>query len=140
MGLVELERYDNDMLVRRKQIFDTYAKALSAYEWAQLPAYETAERTSSYHVFLLRIKGIGEEQRDAIIREIFSREVSVNVHFVPLPMMTYYKNCGYRMADFPVAYDNYSRVITLPVYYDLTDEMVEIVIKAVIESVEKIVS
>ncbi|MCX6245706.1 MAG: DegT/DnrJ/EryC1/StrS aminotransferase family protein [Bacteroidetes bacterium] len=140
MGLVELERYDNDMMVRRKQIFDAYAKALSAYEWAQVPVYETSDRKSSYHVFLLRVKGITEEQRDAIIREIFSREVSVNVHFVPLPMMTYYKNCGYNMADYPVAYDNYSRVITLPVYYDLTDEMVQTVMEAVVKSVGKIIS
>jgi dTDP-4-amino-4,6-dideoxygalactose transaminase len=44
MGLVELERYDNDMLVRRKQIFDKYANAFSKYGWAQLPVYETADK------------------------------------------------------------------------------------------------
>jgi dTDP-4-amino-4,6-dideoxygalactose transaminase len=138
MGLVELERYDSDMLVRRKQIFDAYSKAFSAYVWAQLPVYETSDRKSSYHVFLLRVKGTTEGQRDAVIQEIFRREVSVNVHFVPLPMMTYYKNCGYHIADYPVAYDNYCRVITLPVYYDLTDEMVQTVIDAVGKSVVKI--
>jgi len=139
MGLVELERYDTDMLVRRKQIFDAYAEAFSAYDWAQVPVYETNDRRSSYHVFLLRIKGITEEQRDQVIREIFRREVSVNVHFVPLPMMTYYKNAGYSIADYPVTYDNYSREISLPVYYDLTDDMVETVIKAVTDAVEEVV-
>jgi dTDP-4-amino-4,6-dideoxygalactose transaminase len=138
MGLVELERYDTDMLVRRKQIFDAYAGAFSAYEWAQVPIYETNDRRSSYHAFLLRIKGITEEQRDRIILEIFRREVSVNVHFVPLPMMTYYKNSGSSISDFPVAYDNYSREISLPVYYDLTDEIVKIVIKAVVMAVEEV--
>jgi len=139
MGLVELERYDTDMLVRRKQIFDAYKGGFSACEWAQVPIYETNDRRSSYHVFLLRIKGITEEQRDEIIREIFRREVSVNVHFVPLPMMTYYKNSGYSISDYPVAYDNYSREISLPVYYDLTDEMVKTVIKAVAGSVEEVI-
>ena len=136
MGLVELERYDSDMLVRRKQIFDAYAKAFSSFEWAQLPVYETRDRQSSYHVFLLRIKGIKEEQRDRVIAEIFRREVSVNVHFVPLPMMTYYKNEGYSISDYPVTYDNYSREISLPVYYNLTDEMVKTVIEAVVGAVE----
>ncbi len=139
MGMAELERYDSDMLVRRKAIFDRYAEAFFSYSWAQLPLYETSTRVSSYHVFLLRINGITEEQRDEIIRGIFIREVAVNVHFVPLPMMTYYKDAGYRMPDYPVSYDNYSREITLPVYYDLTDEMVDEVVRAVVGAVEEVV-
>jgi dTDP-4-amino-4,6-dideoxygalactose transaminase len=139
MGLVELNRYDADMLVKRKHIFDAYAKAFSTFEWAQIPVYETDEKRSSYHAFLLRIKGITEGQRDEIIREIFHREVSVNVHFVPLPMMTYYKNSGYSISDYPVAFDNYSREISLPVYYDLTDEMVKTVVMAVTGAVEKVI-
>jgi dTDP-4-amino-4,6-dideoxygalactose transaminase len=139
IGLVELDRYDDDMLIRRKKIFDTYAKAFSAFDWAQVPVYETDNRRSSYHAFLLRIKGITEEQRDKIISEIFLREVAVNVHFVPLPMMTFYKNSGYTMSDYPVAFDDYSREISLPVYYNLTDEMVKTVVLAVIDVVEKVI-
>lgn len=139
IGLVELDRYDDDMLIRRKKIFDTYAKAFSAFDWAQVPVYETDNRRSSYHAFLLRIKGITEEQRDKIISEIFLREVAVNVHFVPLPMMTFYKNSGYTMSDYPVAFDDYSREISLPVYYNLTDEMVKTVVLAVIDAVEKVI-
>ncbi|MCK9421816.1 MAG: DegT/DnrJ/EryC1/StrS family aminotransferase, partial [Bacteroidales bacterium] len=139
MGIIELERYNSDMLVRRKQIFDRYTAAFRTYDWAQLPDYETNDRRSSYHVFLLRILGITEEQRDRIIREIFNREVAVNVHFVPLPMMTYYRDAGYRIQDYPVAYDNYSREISLPVYYDLTDEMVDTVVKAVVNSVQIVI-
>ncbi|MBE0648278.1 MAG: DegT/DnrJ/EryC1/StrS family aminotransferase [Bacteroidales bacterium] len=137
MGIVELERYDTDMLPRRKAIFHRYSNALKNYKWVQLPPFETPEKTSSYHVFALRIKGITEEQRDQIIAGIFTREVAVNVHFVPLPMMTYYKDAGYRMPDYPVSYDNYSREITLPVYYDLTDEMVDTVVQAVVEAMEE---
>jgi dTDP-4-amino-4,6-dideoxygalactose transaminase len=135
MGLVELERYDADMLVRRKVIFDSYATAFSELSWAEIPDYENKEKTTSYHVFLLRIKDITEQQRDAIIGKIFEKEVSVNVHFVPLPMMSYYKNSGYKIEDYPVSYESYSREISLPVYYDLTDEQVQTVIKAVTDSV-----
>jgi dTDP-4-amino-4,6-dideoxygalactose transaminase len=135
MGLAELERYDTDMLVRRKEIFDSYANGFSGLPWAEIPEYENETKTTSYHVFLLRIKEITEQQRDTVIRKIFEKEVSVNVHFVPLPMMTYYKNSGYKIEDFPVSYDSYSREISLPVYYDLTDEQVQTVIKAVTDSV-----
>lgn len=139
MGMAELERYDEDMLPRRKAIFDRYAGSFQGYSWAQLPVYETPDRHSSYHVFLLRIRGVTEEQRDRIIAGIFRREVAVNVHFVPLPMMTYYRDAGYRMADYPVAYDDYSREITLPVYFDLTDDMVDTVVQKVAEAVEEII-
>ncbi|MGA3012405.1 MAG: DegT/DnrJ/EryC1/StrS family aminotransferase [Bacteroidales bacterium] len=139
MGLVELDRYDDDMLVKRKKIFDTYAKAFSAFDWAQVPVYETDDRRSSYHAFLFRIKVITEKQRDKIISEIFIREVAVNVHFVPLPMMTFYKNSGYAMSDYPIAFDDYSREISLPVYYNLTDEMVMAVINAVAGAVKQVI-
>jgi dTDP-4-amino-4,6-dideoxygalactose transaminase len=138
MGIVEIDRYDKDMLVKRKHIFDLYAKMFSQYQWAQLPVYINNSKSSSFHVFLLRINGITEEQRDAIISEIFKADVSVNVHFVPLPMMTYYKNQGYKIEDYPNSYNNYSREISLPVYYDLTDENIATVVKAVANSVDKV--
>lgn len=139
MGLIEIQRYDEDMLVRRKQIFDRYKAGLGKYSWAQLPVYEDAERHSSWHVFLLRIRGIDESRRDRIIQEIFKQEVAVNVHFVPLPLMTFYKGLGYRMEDYPVAYDNFSREITLPVYYDLSDANVDEVVRAVVKAVSIVV-
>ncbi len=139
MGLVELKRYDNDTLVKRKYIFDSYTSALAQYKWAELPVYEEENRKSSYHVYLLRIKNINEKQRDQIIQEIFNRNVSVNVHFQPLPLLTAYKKRGYDINDFPIAYNNYQREISLPVFYDMTDEMINQVIKAVVESVEKVI-
>jgi dTDP-4-amino-4,6-dideoxygalactose transaminase len=138
MGIAELKRYDSDMLVKRRHIFERYTRALSKYPWAQVPEYLTEEKVSSFHVYLLRIQAITETQRDQIIQKIFEQGVAVNVHFVPLPLFTYYKNQGYRMADFPCAWDNYSREISLPVYYDLTDEMIDYVVQAVIHAVTNI--
>lgn len=137
MGLVELRHY-TETLSKRKQIFDRYAEALLPYHWAQIPVYETDQIRSSFHVFPLRINGITEAQRDKIITAIFERGVSVNVHFQPIPMLSFYNNMGYQMADYPVAYDNYSREISLPVYYDLNDEQIEQVIQTVIHAVEQV--
>ena len=138
IGLVELRRYEEDTLVYRKHIFNRYEEAFKKYEWAELPVYETAERRSSYHVYCLRVKGVTEEQRDDIIQRIFDRDVAVNVHFQPLPLLTAFKEKGYRMEDYPVAYDNYSREISLPVWYGLNDDMVDEVVRAVVDSVEEI--
>lgn len=140
IGLVELQRYENDTLVYRKHIFDRYAEAFRQYDWAELPLYETAERKSSYHVYCLRIKGAGEEQRDEIIQRIFDRDVAVNVHYQPLPLLTAFKSKGYRMEDYPVAYDSYCREISLPVWYGLDDELADEVIRAVVDAVNEVMN
>lgn len=139
IGIVELERYDNDTLKVRQHIFEQYDTAFSKFEWAQLPEYKTDDKTSCYHLYPLRIKGITEAQRDAIIKEIFDYDVSVNVHFIPVPMMSFYKNLGYDIKNYPVTYDNYSREISLPVFYDLNDDLVKTVINAVTASVKKVI-
>lgn len=138
IGLVELERYDNDTQLKRKRIFQLYNEGFGHDSRFQLPMHETAHKNGCYHLYPLRIAGITEQERDAVIKEIFDRDVSVNVHFIPVPMMSFYKNMGYDMADYPVAYDNFSREISLPVYYDLTEEQVNIVIDAVIRALNKV--
>ena len=135
IGIVELERYDSETLPRRKQIFDAYSNAFRNDPRFQVPIYETAEKQSSYHVYPLRINNITEQQRDEIMQRIFQLEVSVNVHFIPLPMLTFYRNAGYNIQNYPVTYDNFSREISLPVYYNLSDTQVQTVIEAVKKAV-----
>ena len=60
------------------------------------------------------------------------------MHFIPMPMLSLYRGLGYRMADYPNAYRQYSREISLPVYYDLTDEQVDTVIDAVQNAVREV--
>jgi len=135
IGLIELSRYDSENLPRRKQIFEKYHAAFATYAWAHLPIYKDENRESSYHLFMLRIKNTSENERDAIMQRIFDKGVSVNVHFQPLPLLSAYKNLGFDMNKYPISFDNYSNEISLPVYYDLSDEDVEDVIHAVVESV-----
>jgi dTDP-4-amino-4,6-dideoxygalactose transaminase len=87
-------------------------------------------------LFPLRVKGVTEAQRDSILQKIFDQDVSVNVHFRPVPMLSYYKNQGYSIENYPVALDCYSREISLPVYYDLTDEQIDKVIQSVVTAVQ----
>ncbi len=139
IGLVEFDRYETETLPRRKQIFEQYTKALNEYDWAITPHFTDDERETSYHLYLLRIKGVSLEQRNEIIQEIFKQEVSVNVHYKPLPMLSYYKGLGYDVEKYPVAKSIWETEISLPVYYDLSDDDVQKVIDAVVKSVEKIV-
>jgi dTDP-4-amino-4,6-dideoxygalactose transaminase len=138
IGLVELARYDEESLVKRKHIFDLYTSSFSKHDWAIIPEYKNDEKETSYHLYALRIKDANEDQRDKIIAKIFEKQVSVNVHFVPIPMMSFYKNLGYDIKNYPESFNHYKNVITLPVYFDLDDEKVATVIDAVVRSVEEV--
>ncbi|MBA2612437.1 MAG: DegT/DnrJ/EryC1/StrS family aminotransferase [Bacteroidetes bacterium] len=139
IGLIELERYDNDTLIKRKHIVDSYNNLLKNDARLELPVFETANKKSCYHLYPLRIKGATEAQRDAIIKHIFDADVSVNVHFLPVPGMSFYKSLGYNVNDYKITCDNSSREISLPIFYNLTDEQIKTVVNAVIEGVNKVI-
>jgi dTDP-4-amino-4,6-dideoxygalactose transaminase len=134
IGLVELERYQEN-LDRRKEIFRMYDKGFSECKWALTPIYVDDMKVSSYHLYQLRINGANEQQRDAIMQEIFNQDVSVNVHFLPLPTLTAYKKRGYKMEDYPETWKKYQNEISLPVYFNLTDDQVHTVIQSVMKAV-----
>lgn len=138
IGLVELERYDSETIPRRKAISERYNAAFRTDERFIAPLFADDGREGSYHLYMLRLSNATEAQRDAVIAAIARREVSVNVHFIPMPMLTVYKERGYRIADFPNTFRQYSREISLPVYYDLTDDQVDTVVAAVRSAVDEV--
>jgi dTDP-4-amino-4,6-dideoxygalactose transaminase len=124
--------------VRRRAIVQRYSEAFSGDARFVVPPHRQEGRLSSFHLYMLRVAGASEEQRDAIIDATGKREVSVNVHFIPMPMLSLYRGLGYRIADYPNTYRHYSREISLPVYYDLTDDQVDMVVGAVKSAVEEV--
>jgi dTDP-4-amino-4,6-dideoxygalactose transaminase len=137
IGLVELGRYDSN-LKRRREIFDFYNEAFKKEEFIIRPTFMNDQKETSYHLYMLRVKNATEAQRDEIIHLIFDAQVSVNVHFQPLPLLTAYKNRGYRMEDYPVAFNKYQSEITLPVYFNLTDDNLKTITNAVINAVNTV--
>ena len=137
IGLAQIRKYE-DLLKERKRVFTRYNDALKQYDWALTPPAITPGKESSYHVYALRIKDVTEQQRDEIIQEIAKSEVAVNVHFVPMPMLTLFREKGYDIKDYPQAYRNYAHEISLPIYPQLTDEQADFVIRTVVEAHNKV--
>jgi len=140
IGLAQIRQYKDCLLPARKRVFDAYKKGFGNVTWAQLPLSHDEHRVSSFHIYPLRIKGIQEAQRDSIIERITAAGVSVNVHFLPLPMLTLFKSHGYDISEYPVAHDNYSREISLPIYPQLTNDEIQYIVTTVIEAVESIIA
>lgn len=136
IGLAQLRKYPTLMLPERNRVAEAYAKGFANYSWAIVPPMKDDVRESSYHVFALRIKGITEAQRDTMIERITDASVSVNVHFQPLPILTVFRERGYQLEDYPVAYACYAHEISLPIYPQLDQEKIEYIIKAVVRAYE----
>ena len=120
MGLVQLKRYPA-MLARRKEMFDLYKKSFAADDRFILPQ-ESENFKSSYHVYTLKIRNADEAVRDEIIAKCAENGVACNVHFIPLPMHPFYHGLGYKIEDYPNAYDMYKNEISLPVHTLMSDD------------------
>lgn len=126
-GLIQLNRYEG-LLERRREIIQMYDRALLPIGIQGLQHYGE-DFASSGHLYLVRIPGINEEQRNEIIVKMTEVGVACNVHYKPLPMFTAYKNLGFNIKDYPNAFGQYVNEITLPLHTLLTDEDVEYVIE-----------
>ncbi|MDP1725497.1 MAG: DegT/DnrJ/EryC1/StrS family aminotransferase [Bacteroidota bacterium] len=128
IGLAQIKKYTQQLLVERRRVFEAYNKLFSEKDWAILPPFETEYIKSSYHLYALRINSITESERDGMMYEIAKTGVSVNVHFIPMPMLSVFKNMGYDIKEYPNSYANYSREISLPIYPQLTQEQIEFIV------------
>lgn len=125
LGLAQLKRYE-ELLARRRAIIALYEKEL-----ADLPVswwkHEGDGFRSSGHLFLLRIDGADEALRNRVLEAMDAEGIACNVHYKPLPMLTAYKNMGYRIEDFPESFAMYKNELTLPLHTLLTDDDVRTV-------------
>lgn len=126
IGIVQLKRYSK-LLARRRQIIETYDKAFAGTKIKILDHFGD-DHSGSGHLYITRVDGIDEQQRNAVITALASKGIATNVHYKPLAMFTGYKELGFDIKDYPNAYDLYRNEITLPLHTLLTDEEVQFII------------
>ncbi len=139
IGLAQLERYPG-MLARRKQIIERYNDGFKDLDISVLDHYHD-HMVSSGHLYLVRVNGCDRTAANRIIEKMAEAGIATNVHYKPLPLLTAYKNLGFRIEDYPNAYHMFENEITLPLHTKLTDEEVDYIIyyfrKIVLEQVAK---
>ena len=116
---------------RRKEIVQRYNEAFS-----KLPQLfvqkEIPESDTTRHLYILRI--VPEKltiDRKQFFDALAAENVCCNVHYIPAYYFPYYEKMGYQRGLCPNAEKLYNEIISLPLYYAMTDEDVESVIGAV---------
>jgi len=133
MGLAQLKKLDL-MHNRRKEIVAMYNDAFSAVGLFDLPV-EREYCESAWHLYPLRIReGALTVSRDEFIEELRKRNIGTSVHFIPVHTFTYYvEKYGYKPEDYPIAFNESERLISIPLHPGLSDDDVKDVIDAVLD-------
>ena len=116
---------------RRKELVKRYDEAFNAIPEITVQK-EIAESDTVRHLYIIQLN---LEQLTCSRREVFdalqAEGVGVNVHYIPTYSFPYYQKLGYKMGTCPNAEQLYERIISIPLYYSLTNEQQEKVIEAV---------
>jgi len=131
IGLVQMKKAEH-MWQRRREIARKYNDAFKSIESLQIP-FERVDCQHAWHLYMIRLHlDHLTIDRARFIQELENRKIKTSVHFIPLHTHPYYrKTYGYKPEDFPVAYQEYLREISLPIYSKMTNQDVEDVIEAV---------
>jgi len=134
LGVAQLKKADIFMK-RRRQIANMYHEAFQELNELDLPLANEGEEgtTHSWHLYVIRLN-LPQIQidRNKFIDELRRKGIGTSVHFIPLHIHPYYRETyGYQPDDFPVTYETYKRIISLPIYAKMSDGDVERVVEAV---------
>jgi dTDP-4-amino-4,6-dideoxygalactose transaminase len=120
LGLTQLKRYPN-ILKRRRELIELYDNSFKDINVKSILHYDE-DSLSSGHLYLLRLLDKNENYRNEFIKKLAEKGISSNVHYKPLPLHTAYMNLGFKIEDYPNAYEMYKNEITLPLHTLLTNE------------------
>lgn len=137
MGIAQLRKAER-MWQRRREIAKHYDDAFSAMPELQIPA-DRADCQHAWHLYILRLNlDRLRIERAQFIEELKRLDIGTSVHFIPLHLHPYYREtCGYAPTDFPVAFREFQRVVSLPIYSKMNDKDVQDVIDSVLKVVSK---
>jgi perosamine synthetase len=121
IGLAQLHKLDaaNE---KRRWLHVRYGEALRSLQWLEIPVVKWYARPS-YHNYVIKT-----DHRDALHLFLRERGISTGVHYIPLHLQPYYYDPAVRL---PVAERQWKRLLTLPLYPDLSIEDQDRIIEAI---------
>jgi len=116
LGLSQYQRLD-EFIEKRLAAVERYQTLL-----ADLPLSlpdESSAGQSAWHLYIIRLDN--ENLRLSVFEALRAADIGVNVHYIPIHTQPYYQQLGFQWGDFPQAEIFYSKIISLPMYADLTE-------------------
>lgn len=128
LGISQLERIDK-FLEKRKKIAAKYDEAFRDFNGIDIPK-QAEYSNSAYHLYVIKVdKSIRKE----LFEYLRANNIGVNVHYIPVYTFPYYREHGYENVKCENAEKLYESIISVPIYYDLSDEEQDYVIDKIKE-------
>jgi hypothetical protein len=125
LGISQIKRL-KPKLKRRKEIATVYAKAFSGKKYIKRQVGIVAG--NAYHLFIAEFNN-----RDGLYHHLHKHNISVQVHYIPVHLMPYYRQFGWKEGDFPMAENYYRNCLSLPIYPTLDEAQQSYVIQIIKE-------
>lgn len=123
LGASQLKKAD-DGLQRRKEISKRYNQAFK--EISRIKGQSGYFEEHAYHLYIIEV-----ENRLELYDFLREKGIFAQVHYIPVHLMPFYRQLGWKNGDMPVAEEYYSQCLSLPMYPTLTEEEQEFVIKCI---------
>jgi len=123
LGTSQLQKADI-RLDRRQAIAKRYAQAFAGKSF--ILSHSDLVDGHAYHLYV-----ICTENRLGLYNHLRNHQVYVQIHYIPVHLMPYYRQFGWKEGDMPMAENYYKGCLSLPMYPTLTDEQQEYVISLI---------
>jgi UDP-4-amino-4,6-dideoxy-N-acetyl-beta-L-altrosamine transaminase len=129
LGMSQLKRLESG-LIRRKEIAKKYKQAFEncAFIIRQAGVLDG----HAYHLYVVEV-----EDRTNLYNYLITQNIYTQVHYIPLHLMPYYQELGWKQGMLPVAENYYKNCLSLPMYPTLSDEEQDYVIDKIFKFYEK---
>ena len=125
LGSSQLKRAKSGMK-RRREIASTYFEAFKNCFF--IKGQSGVIKGHAYHLYVIEI-----EDRTGLVNFLREQNIFAQVHYIPIHLMPYYRNFGFKVGDLPNAEKYYQHCLSLPMFPTLTNEEQQFVIEKVLK-------
>ena len=129
LGFSQMKRLDH-YIKERNEIAKHYNNCLINLP-VRTPIVKEGFR-SSFHLYCILLDD--PTKRKELFNHLRSKNIGVNVHYIPVHTQPFYQELGFHNKSLPVCEDYYSRTISLPIFPKLSKEKLNYIIDAVVEA------
>jgi UDP-4-amino-4,6-dideoxy-N-acetyl-beta-L-altrosamine transaminase len=132
LGYSQMQKVD-EFVSRRRYLAKRYDELLKNINNIHLPD-QNEDTDSSWHLYVVRVDFSKiNKTKQQIFAEMKDRGICLNLHYIPVHTQPYYQKQGFKDGDFPNSEKYYEEAFTLPLYYSLTDEQQDYIVKNLVE-------
>lgn len=125
LGNSQMKKIDS-FVNRRKEIITEYNRAFQTNPDIVIP-FQAEDVDSSWHLYIIQVK----KNRKEVYEALHAKNIGVNVHYIPVHTLPYYKELGYLKNSMPIAENLYENILSLPLFPAMNEQDVIDVIQAV---------